>query len=414
MIAVATGQIELASAALERAQDLCGKRDLEAILEESIRIAQHDSLDRVLANVAKYKQLLSQDCRPTPAFLRVSELHARKDSGLDISKDRGKLRECALAADNAVSDRIRAAVTYILSCMDDLAGDESRSFFEEIRALASDDAIEAVQLRMMFEFIAGDLTTGAQIAREFLTRIPELPPHRQTVSLTNIARIFLAAGATDDAFRIAHRAVDSCEHLTGSHDPVYAHAALADCYLTTGQSEVAWNWIERTDAFAKSWAGAFCFHLSNKVWGAIAIGDLAKAEGELLRLSSQREAEKPYAKRSIAGLRLLLEAQKGPLHDRRYDWEELFAMDARGASEGEHLFFAMGLFAALVASGKHDEADRRLRTYVVRDRRERYPLAPAARSLGLARELEGRALGLIEEAERGRTSAAQINLTEAR
>jgi DNA-binding SARP family transcriptional activator len=380
--ALEIGQPVFACSALEKAQDLCEEDELLPVIEETIRVAELACDPEIVStNVARYKATLRSRGLTVPPHhhSELAYINALRQRGEPAWHFRDDLRRCALDASAPAAHRLKAARTFLLVAMQNLAKSDAVALYAALGDLhpGSADHLEFLQLRMFFNVFFGDMEQAGADAGDLLAIIRTRAEDGRVGMLGDIASSLFYSGACDAALEVGQEAVGLSDRL-GLHAMQMLNCArLADFYCCLGDVDNARVWQERGERLPQqSDTDRTAFLLSNRIGFDLRDGDYRSARAKLGVLRTYSAAKAPHAIRTIRGLEILISHLEGSLRPDQIDFGELERLDDFGREACEHHVFALALFIAYVECGLRDKAAHRLREYVRVWRRERYALSP--------------------------------------
>jgi DNA-binding SARP family transcriptional activator len=383
--ALEIGQPVFACTALEKAQDICAEDQLVPLIEETIRFAELACDPEIVSrNVSRYKAALRSHGLILPAhhFSELADINALRQRGKPAWHFSDELRRCALDQSAPASHRLKAATTFLLVAVQNLAKTDAVALYSELGDLRAVDAGDAgdlglLKLRMFFNVYFGDMGQAGADAQELLAAVRAGASTTRVRLLGDIASAFFYSGSADAALEAGNEAVGLSQRLGLLDMQMFSCARLSNLYFCLGDAKNARTWQTRAERLPQqNDTDRTAFLLSNRIGFALQDGDCSSARRDLGVLRNYSAAKAPHAIRTIRGLEILIDHVAGSLRSDQIDFEELERLDDLGRAACEHHVLALALFTAYVDRGLQDKATQRLREYVCVTRRERYALWP--------------------------------------
>jgi DNA-binding SARP family transcriptional activator len=380
--ALEIGQPLFACSALEKAQDICEDDQLVSLIDETIRVAEVACDPEIVRrNVRRYRAALRSRGLTLPSHhhSELADINALRQRGEPAWHFKDELRRCALDGSVPVSHRLKAAGTFLLVAVQNLAKADAVAFYaalEDLRATGGDH-LEVLKLRMFFNVFFGDMQQAGVDARELLGIIRTCADTVRVSVAGDIAMTFFYSGAWDAALEVAHESVGLSARLGLLDMQMFDCARLAAFYNLLGDATNARVWQARAEGLPQqSNTDRTAFLLSNRIDFALRDGDCLSARRDLGVLRNYSAAQAPHAIRTVRGFEILISHLEDSLRHEHIDFEELERLDDAGCEACEHHVFALALFIAYLDRGLEDKARQRLGAYVNVSRRERYALWP--------------------------------------
>ncbi len=313
-------------------------------------------------------------------YLRLLQLETEWRLRVALNSQVEALLLFARDASKQPKHRVQAIHLAIIQCSEEGRREDAHTAFQivdEIEISANQPALIA-HIRMIFHCDFGDVHLAVGQARTLVQLETEIgEPGSLARARLNAAHCYRRLGLMDEAKKLLEQNwAFALDHRLDAAAGVAA-VRLALNAVQDEDFECADIWQDRATAYART--------LDEKAYGGVLLfvrarialqrGETGPAEDYLRAESAFRPGHFRH-KQTVAAIRCQVELA----HKRRVSTAELdsIASDFEQYCDlGQHDFFALNLYSALIAAGESNKAIRMLIKYTTSSRRDRGPLPPS-------------------------------------